>query len=927
MLAGSVAASSAWAAQAPMSVRQEVHLGCAASHPGAYPDACVHPPAVPLEDALVPYARTSGTEFAPVPRLATKFRVAVESSVAAITLSTSDISNSGAEFRSARSPIWVRVLVDGVEAAPGPVSLWFADLPASAAFTFVAQDLSLGIHIAVVEWRVDADPDADDEALATLRGASIVVRTAAADPARADTFTLAAGATVPPEPDVLAATAGADWEQIPEALLVFFMPTGGVGAVTFAGQVQSQPYALFDLGVDVLDEQGAVVSQQEVTPFAYWGPVPRADTNEVAGFEARSWTFPLAGLTDGWYVARFRWRARLFAESEDAPEIRLAARTMSVVASSEGDAGVKLVAVAPAEPPGIAVPAADWEPIPDLSALVQLPLNAQVAVTLDLETTLNSNLLLARLTLDGQPVADSEVVLAQSSLGALSYTWVLKHQTRRTPYVIGVEWLRSGNGADAKALHRHLVLAVEATPVPDLGEGPNMGAGSSLQKRRPIEPAQGARRVVFVVFDPQRPSNPVPDFDFTSQLQDEVISGPHPSANGLLQTISGGRVELDVVAVLGAYAGSEGGGEEKNHYWDVAAHDCSGADPYVSPWDHQKAEALLAAGNEFDFASFDTNRDGILDPTELGVVVVTPQQANFGQFGGFSPYCDGTPFTVGGVTIQRLLHWYTPGGGANAATRIDSVSTLGHELTHLLLGLDDLYDGATAGGRLMNTALEGTSLSTARVGAGMILHLDGVQKLHLGWVTPRIVQSAGPYQLRDVGQGREVLILPRRDGIGREYFLLEARFNSADATTGAYDFGLVESGLALYHVVEPGTGCESGNGKGCQTLNVPFCVAPASAWTAYANNFARAGIRLIQPDLVHLFTPRSFSSDLTNKIWESGAIDDVGFGFTCPKQIGDPLPFFGEPRLLWADGTASGYGLSNIAVNGDQVSLDVAVKP
>jgi hypothetical protein len=131
-----------------------------------------------------------------------------------------------------------------------------------------------------------------------------------------------------------------------------------------------------------------------------------------------------------------------------------------------------------------------------------------------------------------------------------------------------------------------------------------------------------------------------------------------------------------------------------------------------------------------------------------------------------------------------------------------------------------------------------------------------------------------------------------------------------------------QNGLAIYHVIEPDDACAAGDGPGCQTLAVPFCVQPVAWWTAFADNFARAGIRLIQPDLGHLFSPVT-GPELANKIWVSGSVDDKGDAFACPALVGDPLPLGGEPRLLWADGTASGYGLADIAVVGDAVSFDL----
>ena len=103
----------------------------------------------------------------------------------------------------------------------------------------------------------------------------------------------------------------------------------------------------------------------------------------------------------------------------------------------------------------------EWGAVDGLSRSVTVPENAQVAVTFSGEIA-GTNLVFLRLVLDGEPVPDTEVALAQSidATGALTHTYALKHLAAGD-YTIGVEWLAAGNGGEATMTVRNLVLAIE----------------------------------------------------------------------------------------------------------------------------------------------------------------------------------------------------------------------------------------------------------------------------------------------------------------------------------------------------------------------------------------------------------------------------------------------------------------------------------
>ena len=133
-------------------------------------------------------------------------------------------------------------------------------------------------------------------------------------------------------------------------------------------------------------------------------------------------------------------------------------------------------------------------------------------------------------------------------------------------------------------------------------------------------------------------------------------------------------------------------------------------------------------------------------------------------------------------------------------------------------------------------------------------HIDAFHKLQLGWVTPRIVIAPSELTLPDVKNSQEVLVLPRYGKDAREYFLLETRYETDLQDDPQYDFSIRDSGLAVYHIIEPGPKCKSPDGAtadNCDPMQKPMCITSNLLWNKFADNFARPGLRLIQPDITH----------------------------------------------------------------------------
>lgn len=146
-----------------------------------------------------------------------------------------------------------------------------------------------------------------------------------------------------------------------------------------------------------------------------------------------------------------------------------------------------------------------------------------------------------------------------------------------------------------------------------------------------------------------------------------------------------------------------------------------------------QAMKTVEANTDFRFADFDDNRDGVLTPNELTLIIVGNGPAGAAN--------------AGAVTRFRESKRSRPAYGHRVRYRGNLVfqgfkagfDTTAHELAHTL-GTVDLYAGEEG------LFLEGTTWRTTLMGTtgtgNATFHLDPVHKMLLGWVEPRIVTPA-----------------------------------------------------------------------------------------------------------------------------------------------------------------------------------------
>jgi M6 family metalloprotease-like protein len=287
------------------------------------------------------------------------------------------------------------------------------------------------------------------------------------------------------------------------------------------------------------------------------------------------------------------------------------------------------------------------------------------------------------------------------------------------------------------------------------------------------------RRVVAILWDPGRPDHPAPP----ATTIDDLLFGSNPSVRDWYREGSGSRFRLAREAVLGWYPADR----PADHYW---AGDADERDAWLDGHVEKWAEAIRKADVEFDFAARDTDGDRVLEPEELAILIVIPQNGPFGTVrepaGRQVPAFE--PLIVDGVRIPVIAEWYT-GSPAN-------LGAPAHELSHLLLGTPDLYMNAPWAFAAEAFSIMDSSYTTT--------HFDPFVKLKTGWLSARVVTAGGTYALRDVETRREVIILydPAR-GPG-EYFVIENRWrgSSYDAGRSGAGGGLPNSGIAIWHILE-----------------------------------------------------------------------------------------------------------------------------
>jgi M6 family metalloprotease-like protein len=275
------------------------------------------------------------------------------------------------------------------------------------------------------------------------------------------------------------------------------------------------------------------------------------------------------------------------------------------------------------------------------------------------------------------------------------------------------------------------------------------------------------------------------------------------------------------------------------------------------------ADALTAANPYVNFASYDTNRNGHIEPNELHVTVIAAgrEAATCGENSGVwahqwttgssTPVLDGVYVGGKGYTIFGEIQC------SGAATRVATLGVIVHEIGHDL-GLPDLYDiDKTSSGGLNGGVGDWSVMSSGnwnflqgQQSGDSPAHPDAFLKSYMGWLTPQ--QVTGPVNGVALAQAetnaRAVRLRANPNGVdwsfgsrsgNGEYFLLENRQRVG------YDQALRGCGVLIWHVNEAVTSGNSANANeaGARLLdleegdNNSFPRNAADVWSSVKGEF------------------------------------------------------------------------------------------
>ena len=250
-------------------------------------------------------------------------------------------------------------------------------------------------------------------------------------------------------------------------------------------------------------------------------------------------------------------------------------------------------------------------------------------------------------------------------------------------------------------------------------------------------------------------------------------------------------------------------------------------------------DAILAADPYVNFASYDTNGDGNIQPSELHVTVIVAgyESSVFGScgpgvwghksnlYGTYTPLVDNV--WTGNLGYTQFGEWHRTCSASNW-NNMATIGIMAHEIGHDI-GWPDLYDTIPGGQNpdssgigkwsVMSGGSWGT-LAGQNLGDSPVLP-DAWSRSFQGWVTPTPVGSSTSVTLRSAATSVDAVRL--RDnpngvdwrygasGTG-EYFLVENRQRAG------YDAALPGCGLLVWHVDETRPGDNSANSNQLRRL-------------------------------------------------------------------------------------------------------------
>lgn len=529
---------------------------------------------------------------------------------------------------------YLRAKVDGV---PGLLQPLFV-APGQGhddvrAFTFIAANLSAGLHVVEIEWATASANHAPQ-----MRDRSLILHAA----------TLGSGQ------GRLAVNQSSSSYDVPGAFqtvpgLTSFITTAQSGAlaITFSADTWVKKNRL--LMQAVLD--GNVVSEVVIHDHVPSTPAFRA---------AHRYTFVVPGVPAGSHDVELR--ASAIAPGSAA----LANRTLTVASAPAASAHGGMVAIG-TQPATLAVSSTGWVDVPFLASNFTTFAGGSTAfIEAGAEVRTNGRLFW-RALIDGAPARPGDVTLLQA-----------EPRFKAQSFGFAVDNLRPGShsvqiqaavepGATGWINNRSLVV-----------HQARRSGSAFMQPFSGIRPKHTTFQTLVVCFDPLRPNQQRPTKAQLRNLFEGLDGGK--SARGWFAENAGDRRKLGAIS----YLGCEDSGwfvpppeRQGNWYWDNGA--------YPLMWQ----DALRAADASFDFHARDTNKNGAIEASELLIVIARPQDIPDGTTTGTSVSLDGVAAAMG-VHVSDLYLSALPDN------RTWNVGLIAHEFSHSLDDARDLYSPCPA---------------------------------------------------------------------------------------------------------------------------------------------------------------------------------------------------------------------------------------
>ena len=242
------------------------------------------------------------------------------------------------------------------------------------------------------------------------------------------------------------------------------------------------------------------------------------------------------------------------------------------------------------------------------------------------------------------------------------------------------------------------------------------------------------------------------------------------------------------------------------------AHPNTANNPGVAANQMLVRDAITAADPYVDYASYDTNANGFVEPEELAIVVITAgYETSYG--GAVAPSTWGHQWSTGfyaPVVDGKTIYSYCMFGETHASgIGTPHQATMGiqvHELGHLIFGLPDLYDtdGSSQGigyWGLMSSGSWG-SKTGEHLGTTPVLP-SAWSKYKKGWVFGTANPGVKSFQAAGSATATSTNTVARISTSNPdEYFLVENRQNTGYDQGMQYHTGGSFGGLAIWHIDE-----------------------------------------------------------------------------------------------------------------------------